>query len=87
MFADSAYAGAHVADASPHVRIDVVKADPGQKGFAVQRQRWRGERTFAWLGRSRQLWRCCDTRYDVATSFVYAAAATLLVRGIARSAS
>ena len=87
VYADSAYAGARVAAASPCVAVEVVKRSPDQKGFAVQRRRWVVERTFAWIGRSRRLWRCCEVRDDVATSFVYAAAAVVLIKRIARAKS
>jgi putative transposase len=32
-----------------------VKRPPDRQGFAVRPRRWVGERTFAWLGRSRRL--------------------------------
>lgn len=35
--------------------LEVVKPEPGQKGFAVQPKRWVVERTLAWLGNYRRL--------------------------------
>jgi transposase len=35
--------------------VEVVARPAGQKGFVVQPQRWKVERTFAWLGRFRRL--------------------------------
>ena len=87
MYADGAYAGAKVAVASPSVAVEVGKRNLEQKGFAVQHRRWVVERTFAWLRRSRWLWRCCEVRDDVALAFVYAASIILLVRRIARTTS
>ena len=45
-FADGACAGERVADASA-VAITMVRAEPGQKGFAVQPRHWATERSFA----------------------------------------
>ncbi|MBL6459616.1 IS5 family transposase, partial [Belnapia sp. T6] len=53
-YADRAYAGPRVANASP-VRIEIVGSKPSQDGFAVQPRRWVIERTFAWTGRCRRL--------------------------------
>ncbi|MCG7364536.1 IS5 family transposase, partial [Roseomonas sp. ACRSG] len=53
-FADRAYAGSRVADASP-LAVTLVGSPPGQKGFAVQPRRWVVEQSFAWIGRCRRL--------------------------------
>jgi putative transposase len=37
------------------IQLDIVMAQPGQIGFAVQPRRWVVERTFAWLGKFRRL--------------------------------
>jgi putative transposase len=37
------------------IQLDMVTAEPGQVGFAVQPRRWVVERTFAWLGQFRRL--------------------------------
>lgn len=37
------------------IQLDIVTAQPGQVGFAVQPRRWVVERTFAWLGQFRRL--------------------------------
>ena len=37
------------------IQLDIVSAEEGQKGFAVQPRRWVVERTFAWLGKYRRL--------------------------------
>ena len=37
------------------IQLDIMSAEEGQKGFAVQPRRWVVERTFAWLGKYRRL--------------------------------
>ena len=69
----------------PPVPVHIVRPHPGQTGFAVQPRRWVVERTFAWLGRNRRLWKDAETTVASSTAFVHAAAANLLVRRIARS--
>jgi putative transposase len=63
-FADHAYAGPRVAQASP-VAVTLVGSAPGQKGFAVQPRRWVVERSFAWFGRCRRLARNHDATGDL----------------------
>jgi transposase len=38
-----------------NIQLEIVAAEEGQKGFAVQPRRWVVERTFAWLGKYRRL--------------------------------
>jgi putative transposase len=54
VYADSAYAGQKVAQAT-RIAVHNVRAEPGQVGFAVQPRRWVVERLFAWINRSRRL--------------------------------
>ena len=70
VFADSGYAGDRVGQASPHVKVEVVKRDPEQKGFAVQRRRWVVERTFAWLNQFRRLRVRYERRADMHLAFL-----------------
>jgi len=37
------------------IQLDIVTAEAGQVGFAIQPRRWVVERTFAWLGKFRRL--------------------------------
>ena len=37
------------------IQLEIVTAEVGQVGFAVQARRWVVERTFAWLGKFRRL--------------------------------
>jgi putative transposase len=57
LWADSNYAGAleEIATSRYGRVLEIVKAEPGTVGFAVQPHRWIVERTLAWLGRYRQL--------------------------------
>ncbi len=82
-FADSAYAGECVANAT-RIEVTVVRAEPDQKGFAVQPRRWVIERTFAHAGRCRRLARDHEGSDDAALGFFVLANAMLLVRRLAR---
>lgn len=58
MWADSGYCGASFAQwVQQHCgcRLEIVKKNPQQRGFAVLPRRWIVERTFAWLGKCRRL--------------------------------
>ena len=44
------------------LRVEVVRAKAGVRGFAVQPRRWIIERTFAWLTHNRRLVRDYETR-------------------------
>ena len=84
VFADTAYAGERVANAT-RIIVEIVHKLPDQVGFAVLPRRWVVERFFAWLGRNRRLAKDFDGTIASATAFLYAAAAMLLVRRLARS--
>ncbi len=82
IFADRGYQGERVRRTSP-VPVEIVRPKPGQIGFAVQPRRWVVERTFAWLGRNRRLWKDAETTIASSTAFLHAAAANVLIRRIA----
>ena len=84
-FADSAYNSARVADATP-ITIEIVRKFADQTGFAVHPRRWVVERTFAWINRNRRLAKDFERSLRSATAFLYAAAALVLVRRLARYA-
>jgi putative transposase len=84
VYADRGYQGERVRSTCP-VPVEIVRPRPGQIGFAVQPRRWVVERTFAWLGRNRRLWKDAETTIASSSAFTHAAAANLLVRRIARS--
>jgi len=54
VFADSAYAGEMIANATL-IAVEIVRAKAGQVGFAVQPRRWVVERFFAWIQWQRRI--------------------------------
>jgi transposase len=82
-FADTAYAGDRVADATS-IAVEIVRKPPDQVGFAVHPRRWVVERCFAWLGRNRRLAKDFEATIASAIAFIYAASAMLLIRRLAR---
>lgn len=85
VYADRGYQGEWVRSTCP-VPVEIVRPHAGQIGFAVQPRRWVVERTFAWLGRNRRLWKDAETTIASSATFAHAAAVNLLVRRVARSA-
>jgi transposase len=84
VFADAGYAGERVASATC-IAVEIVRAKPGQIGFAVQPRRWVVERFFAWINRNRRLAKDFEATIASARAFLYAASVTILVRRLARS--
>lgn len=84
-FADTAYAGDRVANATS-IAVEIVRKPPDQVGFAVHPRRWVVERCFAWLGRNRRLAKDFEATIGSAVAFIYAASAMLLIRRLARCA-
>lgn len=85
VFADAGYQGPRVATAT-RIVVEIVRCKSDQIGFAVQPRRWVVERFFAWINRNRRLWKDAEATIASATAFLYAAAAMVLIRRIARSA-
>ena len=84
-FADSAYNSPRVADATS-ITIQIVRKFADQTGFVVHPRRWVVERTFAWINRNRRLAKDFERTIQSATAFLYAAAAWVLIKRIARYA-
>jgi putative transposase len=84
VFADAGYQGPRVANASS-IRIEIVRKADNQIGFAVHARRWVVERFFAWINRNRRLAKDLERTIASAEAFLYAAAAILLLRRLARS--
>lgn len=84
-FADSAYGSPRVAEATS-ITIEIVRKFADQTGFVVHPRRWVVERTFAWVNRNRRLSKDFERTIRSATAFLYAAAALVLVRRLARYA-
>jgi transposase len=74
---------ASVADATS-ITIEIVRKFADQTGFVVHPRCWVIERTFAWINRSRRLAKDFERTVRSATAFLYAAAALVLIRRIAR---
>lgn len=85
LFADTAYAGERVANAT-RIAVEIVRRLPDQVGFAVLPRRWVVERFLAWISRNRRLAKDFEGTLASATAFLYAAAVMLLLRRIARIA-
>ena len=89
-WADSTYAGLGILhtlrDWFPRrgLRVEVVCAKAGVKGFAVQPKRWISERTFAWLTHDRRLVRDCETREINSEAMILIAASKLMVKRLAK---
>lgn len=82
-YADSAYNSHRVLDATS-ITIEIVRKFADQTGFVVHPRRWVVERTFAWLNRNRRLAKDFERSIKSATPLLYAAAAIVLIRRIAR---
>jgi transposase len=59
--------------------VEIVTKPADQVGFAVLPKRWVVERTFAWLGRYRQLSKEYDRRPESSVGLIYLASIDLLL--------
>ena len=59
---------------------EVITKPKDQKGFAVLPKRWVVERTFAWLGRYRQLSKEYDHRPESTEGWIYLASIDILLK-------
>jgi transposase len=83
VFADSAYAGDRVANAT-RIVVEIVRKTADQVGFQVHKRRWVVERFFAWIGRNRRFSRDVERLIASAEAFLYAAATVILLRRLGR---
>jgi putative transposase len=65
--------------------VDVVTRSPEQRGFVVQPQRWKIERTFGWLGWSHILSKAYERTTESSESDIYLASIRLMLRRLAFS--
>jgi putative transposase len=86
VWADARYQGKLIdwAKKKLGITLEIVRREPGQKGFVVQARRWVIERSFAWLGRYRRLARDWEAASWSACALIQIAAANLMARRIAR---
>ena len=61
-------------------RVEIVTKPTDQVGFAVVPKRWVVERTFAWLGRYRQLSKEYDRRAESTEGWIYLASIDILLK-------
>ena len=66
------------------LRVEIVRAKDGVKGFAVQPRRWIIERTFAWLIHNRRLVRDYEEREVNSEAMILVAASKLMVKRLAK---
>ena len=66
--------------------VEVVEKPADQVGFAVLPKRWVVERTFAWLGRYRQLSKEYDHYPERTESWIYLASIDILLKRLFRDA-
>ena len=90
LYADGGYQGPVFQNATKaamkSLNVEIVKRSDRAKGFVVLPKRWVVERTFAWLNRNRRLAKDFEQTIQSATAFLYAAAALVLIRRLARYA-
>ena len=86
VFADQGYQGPRAATAVTAVgrwRLEIVRRDPGTKGFEVLPKRWIVERTLSWLRRNRRLARDFEHLVRTAEAFVTLAMIKIMLRRLA----
>lgn len=83
VFADGAYAGERVAQAT-RVTVEIVRKIEGQVGFQLHKRRWVVERYFAWIGRNRRFSRDVEKHLSSVEAFLYAASAVVMLRRLGR---
>ena len=66
------------------LRVEIVRAKEGVKGFAVQPKRWIIERTFAWLTLNRRLVRDYEEREVNSEAMILIAMSKLMVKRLAK---
>ncbi|MBF6047954.1 IS5 family transposase [Streptomyces sp. NRRL B-1677] len=64
--------------------LEIVRKDPGRRGFQVQPERWAVERTFSWLTAHRRLARDCETSPARSETMIRWAMIGIMVRRLTR---
>ena len=65
------------------LRVEIVRAQAGSSGFAVQPHRWIIERTFAWLTQNRRLVKDYEEREINSEAMILLAASKLMLKRLA----
>ncbi|MEV6649370.1 transposase [Streptomyces sp. NPDC051219] len=86
VWADQGFAGRLVDWAATTLKrsLEIVRKDPGQRGFQVQPKRWAVERTFAWLTAHRRLARDYEHHTAHAETMIRWAMIGVIVRRLTR---
>lgn len=87
LWADARYQGPLVATAAAALglRVEVVRAPPGTKGFVVLPRRWVVERSFGWLSKYRRVaGRDYETNPRVSEAVIKACFCQLMLRRLAK---
>jgi transposase len=64
--------------------VDIVRKQPGQRGFQVQPKRWAAERTFAWITTRRRLARDYERKPAHAETMIRWAMTDVILRRLTR---
>ncbi len=86
VFADQGYQGPKAATAVAATglwHLEIVRRDPGVKGFEILPKRWIVERTLSWLRRNRRLARDFEHLVRTAEAFVTLAMIKIMLRRLA----
>lgn len=67
-----------------HIALDIVQKDLNEKGFVVQKQRWKVERSIAWLNRARRLSKDYEYHTEHSESIIYLSSIRFMLRKITR---
>ena len=62
------------------IQLEIVRAEEGQVGFAVQPRRWVVERTLAWLGKYRRLSKDYEVDPLSSEGFIYLASISTMLK-------
>jgi len=65
--------------------LEIVQRDPNQKGFVVQPQRWKVERTFGWMNRYRRLSKDYEYEVEYSESMIYLTSIRLMLKRLTRA--
>jgi transposase len=87
VFADQGYQGPAAATAVAKTgkwTLQIVRRDPGTKGFAVLPKRWIVERTLSWIRRNRRIARDLEHLARSAEAFIKLAMIKIMLRRLAR---
>ena len=84
VFADGGYTGDRMANAT-EIIVEIVRKQADQVGFVLLPRRWVVERFFAWINRNRRLAKDVEATVASASAFLYAAAAVIMLRRLARA--